>query len=113
MYSLMARALIRLRRDMDHLFQTNLKKRGVKEVYMQLTERLYMEGNGQVRACCDSPGVRLWAAVCLLRPGPPGFRGTPVPVARRLEVRGCTVVGSTPTPSPLQYRASAVASLTC
>lgn len=44
------RALIRIRHQMDDVFQSTTKKRGVKDMYVQVAERLYAEGGGEVSA---------------------------------------------------------------
>lgn len=42
------RTLIRIRRDLDSLFQSS-KKKAAKEAYVQVADRLAVAGNGEVR----------------------------------------------------------------
>jgi hypothetical protein len=45
------RALIRLRHEMNPQFQMHLRKRGIRDCYSTLTQRLHEEGQGQVWPC--------------------------------------------------------------
>jgi hypothetical protein len=53
------RALIRIRHQLDELFLSTTKKRGVKDIYVQVAERLYTEGGGEVSIIRVSRGTGL------------------------------------------------------
>jgi hypothetical protein len=53
------KVLIRLRRELDPMFQANNRKRGVKEVYVTLSDRLHEEGGGEVCALSN-----IWRRSC-------------------------------------------------
>ena len=52
------KALIRLRAEMDEAFTANVRKRGSRDLYAQLAERLHETGRGQVRT--DAPTLCLF-----------------------------------------------------